>query len=80
MKIVTIFNVPEVTRGRAFLTIPLRKKKGAEYWLWVVWLRTVTIENSLQYRTLIGQIGDIFVKLHVSIDDAWSSYAKEQKQ
>ena len=40
----------------------------------------VTIENSLQYRTLIGQIGDIFVKLHLSVDNAWSSYAKEQKQ
>ena len=41
----------------------------------------VTVENSLQYRTLIGQIGDIFVKLHffLSIDNAWSSYAKEQK-
>lgn len=75
MKIVTIFNVPEVTPGRAFLTIPLRKKKGTEYWLWIVLLRTVTIENSLQYRTLID---DIFVKLHLSIDNAWSSYAKEQ--
>ena len=39
----------------------------------------VTVENSLQYRTLIGQIGDIFVKLHLSIDNPWSSYAKEQK-
>ena len=39
----------------------------------------VTVENSLQYRTLIGQIGDIFVKLLLSIDNAWSSYAKEQK-
>ena len=65
--------------GKGLFNNTAEEKKGAEYWLWIVLLRMVTVENSLQYRTLIGQIGDIFVKLHLSIDNAWSSYAKEQK-
>lgn len=52
----SVTNKMKIVREGPFFNNTSEWKKGTEYWLWIVLLRTVTIENSLQYRTFIDDI------------------------